>query len=112
MNQPVLVELPKNYDLGCAEIMKMAERELAAYVNAVTLFGAKQAQLAARDWMQELETINALPLVPREWRAITINAAGRRATRLLIQRKRRHGTGHAHAARNAAPAQAQPACHR
>ena len=68
-------ELPKNRDPRCAEIVKMAERELAAYLNAVTaLFGAKQAQLAAKDWLRELETTNVLPVVPRngEWSRSTL----------------------------------------
>ena len=76
-------ELPKNRDPRCDEIVKMAERELAAYLNAVTaLFGPRQAQLAAKDWLQELETTNVLPVVPRGWRVITIDTARRLATRL------------------------------
>jgi hypothetical protein len=65
------------------EIIKTAERELAAYLNAVTeFFGTKQAQLAAKDWLQELEITNTLPAGPREWRVITIDSARRLATRL------------------------------
>ncbi len=70
-------------DTGCADITKMAERELGAFFNAVKkLFGTKQAELAANDWLEELETTNPLPVAIREWRLITINAARRLAVRL------------------------------
>jgi hypothetical protein len=49
------------------------------------LFVAKQEQLAAKDWLQELEATNALPVVLREWRLITLNAA--RRTRLKVPKQ-------------------------
>ena len=75
----------KNCDLGSADIAKMAERELGAFFNAVKeLFGAKQAQFAAKDWLEEWETTNAWPVAIREWRRITIRASRRLAARLDI----------------------------
>lgn len=85
MSQMILSEAPNNCDSACAEIMKMAERELAAFFSAVKeLFGMEQAQLAANDWLQELETTSALPAAIREWRLITIKAARRLAARLNV----------------------------
>jgi hypothetical protein len=47
--------------------MTMAERELSAFVNAVTqLFGSEQAELSAEDWLQELIEIDGLPFSTRE----------------------------------------------
>jgi hypothetical protein len=82
MNEMVL--RLENYD-PCADMTKLAERELGAFFNAVKqLFGAKQAQLAANDWLEELETANTLPVAIREWRLVTINAARRLARRLNV----------------------------
>ncbi|HVB85490.1 MAG TPA: hypothetical protein VNK23_02350 [Candidatus Dormibacteraeota bacterium] len=89
MNQMALSEGWQNHDPGFAGITKMAERELAAFFNAVRkLFGAKQAELAAKDWLQELETTSALPVATREWRLITIHAARRLASRLNVSFQR------------------------
>jgi hypothetical protein len=82
LNEIVLSEMPANHE-SCADITRMAERELAAFFNAVKkLFGPNQAELAANDWLQELEITDALPVAVRGWRLITINAAKRLATRL------------------------------
>jgi len=83
MNQMALSECWENHDPGIADVAKMAERELAAFFNAVRkLFGATQAELAANDWLQELEATDTLPVATREWRSITIHAARRLAARI------------------------------
>jgi hypothetical protein len=85
MNQMVPSEAPKDHDADRADIKKMAERELGAFFSAVKKsFGVRQAQLAADDWLQELEASSALPIAIREWRLITIQAARRLATRLNV----------------------------
>jgi hypothetical protein len=61
----------------------MAERELSAFFNAVTqLFGSAQAELSAKDWLQELIVVDGLPASSREWRLITAKASTRLASRL------------------------------
>ena len=67
-----------NSNLGCADFITMAERELSAFFNAVTqLFGSEQAELSAEDWLQELIEIDGLPASIREWRLITARVATR-----------------------------------
>src|SRR6266478_3455051 len=45
-----------------ADLMVIAERELGAFIRAVTeLFGPEQARLAAEDWVDELELMDTLP---------------------------------------------------
>jgi len=62
----------------CPDLIAMAERELAAYFNAITqLFGSEQAELSAEDWLRELIEIDALPASAREWRVITAKASTR-----------------------------------
>ena len=40
----------------CEEQIKMAERELSAFIRAVTeLFGPEQARLSTEDWLDESE---------------------------------------------------------
>jgi alkylhydroperoxidase/carboxymuconolactone decarboxylase family protein YurZ len=63
----------------------MAERELSAFFNAVTqLFGSEQAELSAKDWLQELMVVEGLPASTREWRLITAKASTRLASRLSV----------------------------
>jgi putative NADH-flavin reductase len=63
----------------------MAERELSAFFNAVTqLFGSEQAELSAKDWLQELIVVEGLPASTREWRLITAKASTRLASRLSV----------------------------
>lgn len=64
--------------------MVMAERELAAFLGAVTeLYGAEQAGISAEVWLDELQARNSLPgLTTRDWRAITIGALARLTSRL------------------------------
>jgi hypothetical protein len=67
-----------------AKLMIMAERELGAFISAVTeLFGSEQVRLAAEDWLDELELTETLPgLTSRDWRLITISASARLAKRV------------------------------
>lgn len=68
----------------CADQTLMAERELSAFISAVTeLFGPEQARLSAEDWLDELESMDS-PLRPtsRNWRAVTGAASARLANRL------------------------------
>ena len=69
-----------------AELMSMAERELGAFINAVTeLFGSEQVRLAAEDWLDELVLVETLPgLTSRDWRLITIAASARLANRVNV----------------------------
>jgi hypothetical protein len=71
-----------NHNPTCADLMKMAEQELAAFLSAVTeLFGSEQARLSAEDWLQEL-ALNRLPASKREWRLISVNVSSRLASRV------------------------------
>ena len=72
----------------CADLLKMAERELAAFFSAVTeLFGSEQANLSAKDWLDELASINDLPASTREWRLLSVNVSARLASRVNAQKK-------------------------
>ena len=66
-----------------SKLMAMAERELGAFISAVTeLFGCEQVRLATEDWLDELVVMEALPgLTSRDWRLITIAASARLANR-------------------------------
>jgi hypothetical protein len=67
----------------CPDLLKMAERELSAFFNAISgLFGSEQAELSAEDWLQELMEIDALPTSAREWRLFTAKASTRLARRV------------------------------
>jgi hypothetical protein len=67
----------------CPDLMAMAERELAAFFNAITqLFGSEEAELSAKDWLQELIEIDGLPASTREWRLITAKVSTRLASRV------------------------------
>jgi hypothetical protein len=67
-----------------AKLMTMAERELGAFISAVTdLFGSEQARLSAEDWLDELVLMEALPgLTSRDCRLFTIAASARLANRV------------------------------
>ena len=67
-----------------ADLMVIAERELWAFIRAVTeLFGPEQARLAAEDWVHELELMDALPgPTRRDWVSVTVAAAAQLARRL------------------------------
>ena len=71
----------KNSNHPCPDLATMAERELSAFFNAVTqLFGAKQAEISAEDWLHELTETDGLPASAREWRLITAKASTRLAS--------------------------------
>jgi hypothetical protein len=67
----------------CEDQIKMAERELSAFVRAVTeFFGPEQARLATEDWLDELELKDMPPrATSRDWRAVTVAASARFANR-------------------------------
>ncbi len=69
-----------------ADLMAVAERELGAFIGAVTeLFGPEQARLAADDWINELELMDGFPgPTKRHWRSITVAALVQFARRLNI----------------------------
>ena len=64
----------------------MAERELAAFLGAVTeLFGPEQARISAEDWLDESESMDSPPRsTSRDWRAVTVAASARLANRLTV----------------------------
>lgn len=72
------------------EQMHLAERELSAFLGAVTeLFGAEQARLSEKDWLDEAELMDSPPLsTGRNWRSVTIAASARLAHRVSIASNR------------------------
>jgi hypothetical protein len=62
----------------------LAERELSAFIKAVTeLFGPEQARSATEDWLKEADLIDAPPLsTSRNWRSVTIAASARLSRRI------------------------------
>lgn len=69
-------------DGTCAELLSMAQRELAAFFRAVAeLFGPQQAELAADDWLHEVTASSSLPASAREWRLITARVIAQLADR-------------------------------
>ena len=67
-----------------AYLMALAERELGAFIGAVTeVFGPEQARIAAEDWVDELELMDDLPGPTKShWRSITVAALVQLARRL------------------------------
>jgi hypothetical protein len=57
----------------CEDQVNMAERELSAFMLAVTeLFGPEQARLSAEDWLDESEQMDSPQRATRrDWRAVT-----------------------------------------
>jgi hypothetical protein len=85
MNPLARYKPSNNSNLGCADFITMAERELSAFFRAVTeLFGSEQADLSAEDWLQELAEIDALPASTPEWRLITAKVSTRLASRVNV----------------------------
>ena len=66
------------------EQMRLADRELSSFIAAVTaLYDRQQAELAAEDWLRESELMDMPPRSEeRDWRAVTIAAAARLASRV------------------------------
>lgn len=75
----------------CEDQLYMAERELTAFMRAVTeLFGSEQARLSAEDWLDESESMDSLPRsTTRDWRAVTVAAAARLANQLSLRANHR-----------------------
>jgi hypothetical protein len=67
-----------------ADQTRLAERELSAFIAAVTeLFGPDQARRSAEDWLEASELIeNPSRYEVRNWRAVTIAASARLASRV------------------------------
>jgi len=74
-----------------ADQVHLAERELASFIGAVTeLFGPEEARLSAGDWLDESEVMDSPPRsASRDWRAVTVAASARLASRLTVARDRR-----------------------
>jgi hypothetical protein len=68
----------------------LAERELAAFIGAVKeLFGPEQSLLSAEDWLDESELMDSPPRsTSRDWRAVTVAASARLASRMTVRRNR------------------------
>ena len=81
-----------NHDRNDACLMSMAERELGAFMTAVTeLYGPEEGRISAKDWLDELDSMDGMPgSTAREWRLITIAAAARLASRLVEAGHFRH----------------------
>jgi len=83
--QPIpLYEWKNSHSPADANLMVFAERELRAFIRAVTeLFGPEQARLAAEDWVDELELMDALPgPTSRDWGSVTVATAAQLSRRL------------------------------
>jgi hypothetical protein len=67
----------------------MAERELFSFVSAVAeLYGPEQARFSEEDWLDESELMDNPPLsMGRNWRAVTIAASARLASRVSAAMK-------------------------
>lgn len=78
-------------DSGCADQMHLAERELSAFIRAVTqLYGSEDAKLATEDWLDESQLMDSPPLLTdRTWRAVTIAASARLANQLALRPQQR-----------------------
>ena len=66
-----------------AEQTHLAERELSSFIAGVTeLYGPEQARLSAGDWLDESGLTDSPPRPElRNWRAVTIGASARLASR-------------------------------
>ena len=84
-----------NHDLTFASQMDLAQRELGAFLYAVSeSHGPEEADIAAQDWLDELKLLDCVPEpTPRDWRLVTIAAAGRLSKRV---NKKAVGTGSPH----------------
>ena len=73
-----------NHDCALARQMDMAQRELGAFLHAVSeSYGSEEAAISAEDWLGELTLSEWVgEPTPRDWRLVTIAAARRLATRV------------------------------
>jgi hypothetical protein len=80
----VVDELTNSDGPAFARLMTVAERELGAFIGAVTeLYGSEQAMLATGDWLDEMVLTETLPgFTSRDWRLVTISASARLANRV------------------------------
>ena len=71
---------------SCTDQIQLAVRELSAFVAAVSeLFGVEEARVSAEDWLDESELLEISPRSTHtDWRAITIAASVRLASRLNV----------------------------
>src|SRR5580698_2176479 len=79
--------LNQGFALSDANLIILAERELAAFARAVReLFGPEQASLSSAEWIDELESLN-WPAGPgaSDFRRITAAASSRLAHRRLFR---------------------------
>ena len=74
----------KSDDVHGVRLMNIAQRELGAFMSAVSeVYGFEEAMLAAGDWLNVFEATDELPgFAISDWRRITIAAAERLANRL------------------------------
>src|SRR5580704_11778245 len=79
------------FNSTCEDQIKMAERELSAFILAVTkLFGPEQARLSTEDWLDESELMDSPHrATSKEWRAVTVAASARLANRGTLARDHR-----------------------
>ena len=65
----------------------LAERELSAFVRAVTeLYGPEQAAVSAEDWLEESGLMDSPPRSEGcNWRSVTIAASTRLAGRVSVR---------------------------
>lgn len=77
--EKVLDTVKSPQSASCAELMIMAELELAAFLSAVAeLYGTEQAEVSAEVWLEELGVTNSLPgATSRDWRKVTVKALAR-----------------------------------
>lgn len=70
----------------------LAERELSAFIGAVTkFFGPEQARASTEYWLDEAELMDTPPRsTARDWRAVTIAASARLANRIDAAQYRRN----------------------
>jgi hypothetical protein len=78
MDQFEFGNLPNGPVRICADLLTMAEQELAAFFGAVRdLFGPEEAQNWAEEWLHELDAVNILPASAREWRVLSTTVSAR-----------------------------------
>ena len=96
--QSLLVnERTDDEDSACHDLLAMAERELRAFIRAVTeLFGSEHAMLASEDWLDELVSLDCLHgSTSRDLQLITVGALARLAIRMTVTLHYPNSTEHA-----------------
>jgi len=78
--------------MPCTQVVKLGERELAAFIRSVTeLFGTEQARFATEDWLEAVTLLNCdSPQPSYSWRLVTISATTQFVLRVNSQRELRH----------------------